>query len=246
MNEDGYNFGVRIADDSIYSEQEHNEKPKELFKRIISVIKDNNLQSNFSIYDIGCASGDLLGYTKSVFPQCQIFGTDISEKLITHAKKKYPEGKFQTATIEKENVTNDKKFDVVNLKGVLTIFDKPEPILMNCLSYVKKNGLLLVTNFFNPDPIDTLTRYRRADKENSPWESGWNIYSCHTIERILKNTNYNLDLKWHDFVMPFEIKRQNDPMRTWTTQVGDNDNTTINGACQILHLMILEIHVNDT
>ena len=110
---------------------------------------------------------------------------------------------------------------------------------------VKKNGLLLVTNFFNPDPIDTLTRYRRADKENSPWESGWNIYSCHTIERILKNTNYNLDLKWHDFVMPFEIKRQSDPMRTWTTQVGDNVNTTINGACQILHTMILEIHVND-
>ena len=88
MNEDGYNFGVRIADDSIYSEQEHNEKPKELFKRIISVIKDNNLQSNFSIYDIGCASGELLGYTKSVFPQCQIFGTDVSEKLITLAKKK--------------------------------------------------------------------------------------------------------------------------------------------------------------
>ena len=142
MNDGEYNSGVRIADESIYSEERHNEKPKELFKRLISVIKGNSLPSDFSIYDIGCASGDFLGYTKSIFPQCQIFGTDISEKLITHAKKKYPEGKFQTATIEKENVTNDKKFDVVNLKGVLTIFDKPEPILINCLSYVKKNGLL--------------------------------------------------------------------------------------------------------
>ena len=99
MNDGEYNSGVRIADESIYSEERHNEKPKELFKRLISVIKGNSLPSDFSIYDIGCASGDFLGYTKSIFPQCQIFGIDISNKLISKAKKIVPEGKFQTATI---------------------------------------------------------------------------------------------------------------------------------------------------
>ena len=32
MNDGEYNSGVRIADESIYSEERHNEKPKELFK----------------------------------------------------------------------------------------------------------------------------------------------------------------------------------------------------------------------
>ena len=49
MNDGEYNSGVRIADESIYSEERHNEKPKELFKRLISVIKGNSLPSDFSI-----------------------------------------------------------------------------------------------------------------------------------------------------------------------------------------------------
>jgi len=234
--------GVRIADDLIYSEPNYAE-PKEIHKSILSIINQNNFPSDFSICDIGCAAGEFLSHAKNIFPECKIIGLDVSEVLLTKAKEKLPEGEFLLETIEKENIFNERKFDVITITGVHAILDNPKPILMNSLSLIKNDGLLLVSGFFNPEPIDMITRYHRADKEDLLWEKGWNVHSCLTIENILKKSSYNLDIKWHDFVMPFPIKRQNDPMRTWTTQIGNNSNATINGACQIVNTMILEIHI---
>jgi len=221
-------------------------KPKELFKSIVEIIKDSKPSTSFRICDVGCAAGSFLAYTKQIFPNSKIFGIDISNQLISKAKKIVPEGKFVVESIENNNALEDKKFDIIILKGVLSIFDDPEPILMNCLSALDNNGMLIVTGIFNPDPIDVILRYRKTYKKDSTWEKGLNIHSCFNIENILNNCKYNLDMKWHSFTMPFPIKRQEDPMRAWSTRVADDPYTSINGACQIHYMMSLEIHIKNT
>jgi|AP95_1055475.scaffolds.fasta_scaffold68845_1 2-polyprenyl-3-methyl-5-hydroxy-6-metoxy-1,4-benzoquinol methylase len=246
MNSNDFNsLGERIADDDIYLNKKFPKEPKEIFKPIISLIENCKFQSGFNLCDVGCATGEFLAHAQNVFPHCNISGIDFSKSLIEEAKKNIPTGNFFVKSIEEKNALGKRKFDVINMKGVLTIFDDPRPILLNCLSAMKKNGLLLVTNFFNEDPIDVLVRYRRADKKNSPLEKGWNMHSCFTIEEQLRNSDYDLEINWHDFVMPFPIKRGDDPMRTWTTQVGNSKNISINGACQIINFKILEIRIKD-
>jgi len=224
---------------------ENPEKPKELFKSIVEIIKNSKPSTNFRICDVGCAAGAFLAYTKKVFPDSKIFGMDISNKLISKASKIIPQGEFVVESIENNNAFADKKFDIITLKGVLSIFDDPETILMNCISALDNNGVLIVTGIFNPDPIDVVFRYRKTDKKDSTWEKGLNIHSCFNIEEILKNSKYDLDINWHRFSMPFSLERQEDPMRAWTTQIGDNPYATINGACQIHYMMNLEIHVKN-
>ncbi len=45
--------------------------------------------------------------------------------------------------------------------------------------------------------------------------------------------------------MSFPIERRADPMRAWTTQVGPEPHFTINGACQLLDMKILQIFIHD-
>ena len=51
---------------------------------------------------------------------------DISNKLISKASKIIPQGEFVVESIENNNAFADKKFDIITLKGVLSIFDDPE------------------------------------------------------------------------------------------------------------------------
>ena len=104
-----------------------------------------------------------------------------------------------------------------------------------------KNGIVIITNPFNTYPIDTLVRYRRSDKSESVWETGWNIHSCYTIEKIIKEINPDAKLIWHNFQIPFQIKQTSDFMRIWTTKIENNNHALINGACQILDMKILEL-----
>ena len=90
-----------------------------------------------------------------------------------------------------------------------------------------------------------ITRYRHADHEDETWGIGWNIFSKSTIEKILGDSGYDLDIVWHDFMMPFAIPPKGDPMRTWTVPIDGEPHVTVNGAMQIIEMRILEIAVKD-
>ena len=134
----------------------------------------------------------------------------------------------------------DLKIEYYDL-GMKSRNDTLDQITIDCANAIKKNGVIIIANPFNPYPIDAIVRYRRSDKSESTWETGWNIHSCYTIEKIIKDIAPDTKLTWHDFQMPFSIKQTSDFMRTWTTKIENNNHMLINGACQILHIKILEI-----
>ena len=71
-----------------------------------------------------------------------------------------------------------KKFDIISMFGVHSIFDDLT-WLKNIEISLSKNGFALLFGMFNPYPYDVLMRVGRSGKEIS--EPGWNVFSKETI-----------------------------------------------------------------
>ena len=228
------------ADNEIYLQENRFEKPKEIFKTICSIIENHNHPEKMNVCDIGCATGEFLYYLKTIFPNSTVTGYDILTSMLHIAKKMIPDGNFFEGNVNSKQLLSENSFDIVTMTGALSIFDDPRSSIVNCLSAIKKNGLVIISGIFNPNPVDVIVRYRNADSTERDLKPGWNVHSCYTIEKIIKEIEPQAKLCWHDFKMPFEIKQTSDPMRTWTAKI-DNNISLINGASQICDMKILEI-----
>lgn len=71
------------------------------------------------ILDFGCGKGDLYEFLKRKGIKVNYTGYDINEKLITVAKKKFPECRFEVFDIDRESVKED--FDHIFICGVFNL-----------------------------------------------------------------------------------------------------------------------------
>lgn len=233
---------VREADENIYL---NNDSPqiKEIFKFTINLF-DKSFQNNVTdILDVGCANGSFLSALSKTFPSSNLFGMDISQKLLEQASLTVPNAHLIKGSIERKDILQNKKFDLVTMFGVLGLFENPQIAIENSISYLKKNGRLYISSNFNENDIDVIMKYKRANITKSTWEYGWNIFSVYTIKKILLDIPEVDKFVFYDFTMPFDIKKSDDPMRAWTERVGDKERYQINGAEQLLNRKILEIKV---
>lgn len=236
--------GKRIADDPIYLSEDRYEKPKELFKFLASLIDDLAPRTGAALLDVGCATGELIYFLRHALPGFGRFaGVDVSPRLIAAAQKALPDVDFRVGSVLDPAVFIGRKFDVVTCSGVLSCLDDPAPVLQNLLAGTAPGGAVLIYSPFNDDPVDVVMRYRRADRDDSDaWEKGWNIFSCATMERLLRSSGYPVSWDWHPFEMPFALNRRlEDPMRTWTVRTEAKPCQTVNGACQLIDGKVLRI-----
>ena len=237
----------RISDEPIYLTEDRYEKPKELFRFIGDLIEKHGVAENASMLDAGCATGELIYYLRGRFPNITRFnGIDISQAMIDQAGFVMPDTTFVVGSLTEPADFSDRDYDIVTCSGVLSCFDEPDIPVMNLLNSTRAGGSVYIYSPFNDDPIDVISRYRRAENVDSPWEGGWNIFSRTTIERLLTASGYDLRWEWHSFDIPFDlVKRSDDPMRTWTIRTEEKERQTVNGACQLINGAVLKIHVNN-
>lgn len=70
---------------------------------------------DFALLDIGCGRGRVTRIVKDLFPQAQVFGTDISAEQIAHARGFVPDGVFQVAN-EIDLPFDDASFDYITCR----------------------------------------------------------------------------------------------------------------------------------
>lgn len=80
-------------------------------------ISDN--MNGREILDFGCGKGDFYLFLKDRNIQVHYTGFDINENLISLAKKKFPECRFEVFDIEKDAINED--FDYIFLCGVFNL-----------------------------------------------------------------------------------------------------------------------------
>jgi ubiquinone/menaquinone biosynthesis C-methylase UbiE len=227
----------RLHDDLYLYENRYND-PKECFKDLIKILKNKKIKKNISFADIGCSNGELVFNIAKKFKDWSITGYDVKKNLLKKAKLMNPLVNFRKIDISKKEIPNE-KYDIITMSGVLSIFDKPEKILKNCLKLLKKKGSFFVFGHFNPHPIDVYIKYKEFNAHKNILQSGWNIFSLKAMKIFSKKNKLKLK------IFPFNIKininkNVEDPVRSWTFKNFNKKNLITNGLCIIQHQYWIE------
>jgi ubiquinone/menaquinone biosynthesis C-methylase UbiE len=110
-------------------------------------------ETNTKILDAGCGSGWLSDRFMKIYPQ--VWGFDISEPLINHAKKNVSGLKFQTASLVEPLPYEDNFFDVVILNMVAIDVGYLPKMFENVYRKLSPEGQLLMTvpNPYYAEPV---------------------------------------------------------------------------------------------
>lgn len=181
---------------------------------ILKYINDLNLPKNCKILDMGCGSGEISidlvsqGYTN-------ILGLDISEKLLTLAKKKIKSAKNNSKDISfhlgnVEDIQLDcNSFDIVIASGLIEWIKWDRWACQEMQRVLKPNGHLIVTvpNKFRLTFLLNLKRifYKignkiktRILKRKVKFERHW--YTYKSIQRLLKEIDFDvIEIHTHGF-----------------------------------------------
>ena len=198
--------------DNLYL-NENNKKVKDSFVAVADVI---SRQKFSSIADVGCAAGAFPAYLKKRFPGSDIEGIEYLDSLLNKALIDFPEISFSKGNVlDKKSVT--KKFDVITMLGVLTIFDDYNTVLKNVLSWLNPKGRIILHNLVNEYDIDVFIKYRTS-KDNyveADLEQGWNIISKKSLELFAEKNSARL-VSCENFSISVDLQKQKDVMRSWT------------------------------
>lgn len=212
---------------------------KDVYRFLWSKLEPAGFQPK-TILDVGCATGDLLVYLSSRFPNASLAGLDLEPELIDAAKQR-PDLSSADLHIGDALTTLLGKYEVVLCFGVMGIFDNFEPLLENLVANTKSGGRIYIQALLNPDDIDVRIAYR--DNLNAKdWMRGFNIFSRNRVENWCRHRD--LTTHFHDFHMTSDLeKRPHLPHRAHTVDLADGSRRTTNGMCLLLPETLLEIHV---
>ena len=213
--------GYKRTHDALYLE-ENNLNVKQAFVEVADAIEFRKFKS---IADVGCATGAFPRYLGIRFPDALITGIEYLNSLIKKAKSDFPHISFLKGDVL-DKASIEKKFDVISMLGVLSIFDDYEVVLKNVLSWIKPKGRLILHNMVSEYDIDVFIKYSSSSNKfvSSQQESGWNIISEKSLELVAKNNGAKIVFS-KPFLLNLNLNKQADVMRSWTEEnsIGHND-----------------------
>lgn len=182
------------------------------------------------LLDVGCATGELIGYLRARFPALQCTGVDLFDELLAQARANLPAVTFVKASALALPPEFKDRFDVITVMGVASVFDDTEieAFWRGMFAAAKPGGTIAVLSPLNEYGVDTVVRHRkRCDGAPLPWETGWNVYAIDTIAEIVGALGG--DLRIERFRFTGTLERRPDPVRTWTLPTAENPQQLTNG-----------------
>lgn len=218
-------------------------EPKETFKSLASIIGRKRGLSDLKILDVGCATGELIGFLASRTSECHFTGIDVSDDLLNEARRLAPFAEFVHASALDLPASFAATFDIVCAIGCMSIFDENEigAFWDGLLRSAKPGGLIIVLSPLNEHGVDALVRHRkRVDGRLGEWEAGWNIYSTATVQELIAARGTTLELE--RFEIPFDLPQKPDPIRTWTMATQTRPRQLTNGIKLLVdhYFMVVE------
>lgn len=204
-------------------------EPKESFKELLGIVRTEAPKAS-TILDVGCATGELLGFLSSQLPSAKCSGVDVTDDLLIAARRNLPAAEFVNASALDLPQRFTATFDLTCAIGCMSIFDETqiETFWSNLFRVTRPGGLIVVLSPLNEFGIDAMIRHRkRPNGKAANWETGWNVFSRETIGEIVEANGLSLQLK--RFQLPIDLKPKDDPIRTWTIKTENRDRQLTNG-----------------
>ena len=97
-------------------------------------------KGKLSLFDAGCAKGELVHSLKKEFSSCTVTGMDFSESAVKYASETYKNCGFECGDIT--NLSKD--YDIIFSSNTLEHFDNPSHILKGFFAHAKSHVVLLL------------------------------------------------------------------------------------------------------
>lgn len=204
--------------------------PKESFKALADHLNGDGVQPKGHLLDVGCATGELLGFLASRFPGLSVTGVDVFDELLQSARRMLPGGTFVNSSALELPDEFRERFDFVTAVGVMSIFDEDElaQFWESLLGVTKPGGYIAVLSPLNEYGVDIIVRHRkRRDGKVLSWEAGWNVFSHETVRETLSAQGQ--EVSFERFVFKPVLPPKDDPVRTWTLPTAENPHQLTNG-----------------
>lgn len=145
-------------------------KPTTRFNRAAEEIR-----SGERVLDIGCGVGVFTKLVKSLYPNCEIWGTDISDKAMKDNTLENPLINYRTNTIGNLKDIPLGYFDVVFSGETLEHLDDPNDLFKDAYKCLKPGGRFIVTtpNGSNVKSTEHVWEFTHDDVENLFFTNGF-------------------------------------------------------------------------
>lgn len=222
----------------VYVERRSRE-PKYMFVCIGNIIEEYSPnKSDFSLLDVGGASGDFVHYFLERFPEVNAMCIDYDENLVKLGKERVPRASF--ARGDANNMTHfvDDQFDVVTMTGTHSIFDDFEPSFTEGIRVTSPGGLFVVTGIFNPYPVDVLMYWRRSGQSGG-YMPGYNYFSQESVGLFLDKNEEVGSYEFRRFEFPLDLP-PHEAIRSWSERRDDGSRLLRNGIMELsfYHLIV--------
>jgi SAM-dependent methyltransferase len=197
-------------------------KVKEYFKFIGNIIQP---KPNDTILDVGCATGDLIKYLKTLYPDCLFVGMDINEEFLNKAAKRMPDEEWIIGDVQRDVIPFA---DIAIIAGIHNPFDNTRWFYQ--MLQVERSFIFGVWNKYG---FDIAIKWRGKERSGE-----WYVWSKEKAENFVSTRGKFW--KWHDWEMPLPMVPKEDLVRAWTIQT-QNGNLVTNGFGMIQEFSLLEV-----
>lgn len=129
-------------------------------------------KDKIKVLDVGCGSGYSVNYLSQL--GFDATGIDASEEIIEIGRKKYQNINIHVMDANNMDFPTD-YFDLILFECSLSIMKEPIKILSNCKNLLKKDGLILLSDFF----------FKETNVDDD-------IYTLNYWNRIFSNLNFQV------------------------------------------------------
>ena len=222
----------RTADSSIYNDDSFFENPKECHVRMTEILQlqDQDISVDKKLIDLGCASGALLHYVRSINPNIQLDGVEYSQDLINYAKKRLIKSNINIkhGDCNKMDDIESNHYDFVTSSGVTCIFNDFEPMFEEMIRIAKPGARCINFIPLNEYDVDVIMGHR--DPKTKQYEAGWNRFAISSIEQFLDGHKSVDDFSLEKQELSFDLPMNpDDLLRTWTVKDSDGKRIFWNG-----------------
>jgi len=232
---------ARYKRTKVYLEDRY-EKPKHMFVVMADKIAPQiDGKSQTSLLDVGGATGEFVYYLHKRFPDLKVSCLEYDSKLVSRGRERLPTCNFVTGDANNMDEFSNNQFNIVTMIGTMSIFNNFEPSLSECIRTAKPQGIIYVVGQFNDFPVDALIQWRYSNS-TGPYNTGYNLFSKETISAFLTQEEKVTSWDFEKFSLPFDLKKQEDPIRTWTELNNQGERIFRNGIMEI-NLQILQINL---
>lgn len=208
-------------DETIYLNENRYDNPKESFKQVADLLKLRDCIFTESLIDLGCATGEFLYFVRQINPSIKLDGREFSINMVNSSKEFLLKHKVNIdfGDVRSLAEVKDSSFDFVTmfgLFGVTSVFEDFRPIFDEMIRIAKNGGTCLNHMLVNELDIDVVFKYM---KPGTKIEGTGNKFSLRSIQDFLEHHPLVKNFKFVKHEMPFDIKKTEDLMRTWTEKI---------------------------